>query len=486
MELKQTMNKQANAITIQTSSLRPVRKHGTFTEAVAAAIGRSILPVCLSLSLSSCSNSTKEVVGDSTETVRELPVVSVQLKTLDRVDQIPGEIEAYQDVAIYPKVPGFIKWIGVDRGSVVKKGQLMVGLIAPELHAQTNEAYSKTQAVSGQLHEAESRLASAKAQVLEVTAKLEGDNDTYTRTREASLVPGVVSANEVIVLEKIVAADREKLRAWQENVRAAQNAVTALKNSVVSQGQATKNYADIADYLTIAAPFDGYITERNMHVGSFVGPLGKGAYPPIVRIQQLNLLRIIAPVPEIDTSGVIPGAKVQFTVSTHPGEKFTGTVARLGNYLDQKTRTMPVELNYWNHDNRVLPGMFCEVYWPTKRQHPTMFVPLTAVETNSTIETFVCRINRDNKIEWVKVKRGQMMGNMVEIFGDINQGDKVALHGSDELKQGTEVKPIDVDRRTAEAEPEPRPVYHSEGTPMVTPNPDREQSFRSHDSDSTR
>jgi len=443
---------------------------------------RFCLPVCISLSLCSCSNSTKEVIGDQADAVRELPVVAVQSKILDRVDQIPGEIEAYQDVAIYPKVPGFIKWIGVDRGSIVKKGQLMMGLIAPELWDQTNEAHAKMQAVSGQLHEAESRLASAKAQVLEVTAKLEGDNDTYTRTKEASLVPGVVSANEVIVLEKIVAADREKLNAWNENVRAAQNAVTAFKNSVQSQGQATRNYHDIADYLTIAAPFDGYITERNMHVGSFVGPLGKGAYPPIVRIQQLNLLRIVAPVPEIDTSGVIPGAKVQFTVSTHPGEKFTGTVARLGNYLDQKTRTMPVELNYWNHDNRVLPGMFCEVFWPTMRQHPTLFVPLTAVETTSTIETFVCRVNRDNKIEWVKVKRGQMMGNMVEIFGDINQGDKVALHGTDELKQGTEVKPMEVDRRTAEASPQPRPSYHSVGAPMVTPDPEREKSFRGSES----
>lgn len=131
-----------------------------------------------------------------------------------------------------------------------------------------------------------------------------------------------MSANEVIVLEKIVAADREKLNAWNENVRAAENAVRALKNSVQSQGQATANYRDIADYLTIAAPFDGFITERNMHVGSFVGPLGKGAYPPIVRIQQLNSAHRHVPVPEVDTSGVIPGAKVQFTVSTHPGERF--------------------------------------------------------------------------------------------------------------------------------------------------------------------
>lgn len=437
-----------------------------------------LLLLTASSSLTSCSNSSKEVVGDQTEAIRELPVVAVQQKTLDRIDQFPGEIEAYQDVAIYPKVPGFIKWIGVDRGSIVKKGQLMVGLIAPELFAQRNEAFSKTEATSGQLHEAESRLASAKAQVLEVQAKLDGDNDTYTRTKEASLVPGVVSPNEVIVLEKIVAADKQKLSAWKENVRAAENAVRALKNSVQSQAQATKNYQDISDYLTIAAPFDGYITERNMHVGSFVGPLGKGAYPPIVRIQQLNLLRIIAPVPEIDTSGVIPGAEVQFTVSTHPGEKFTGKVARLGNYLDQKTRTMPVELNYWNHDNRVLPGMFCEVYWPTKRPRPTLFVPATAVETTSTIETFVCRVNRDNKIEWVKVKRGQMMGNLVEVFGDIKSGDIVALHGSDELKEGTPVRPTEVDKRTAEAPPRERPAYHSEGATLAVPNPDREGSFR--------
>ncbi len=440
------------------------------------------VPTCLSLTLFSCSNATKEVIGDQVDAVRELPVVTVQSKILDRVDQLPGEIEAYQDVAIYPKVPGFIKWIGVDRGSIVKKGQLMVGLIAPELFAQRNEAFAKTEAVTGQLHEAESRLSSAKAQVLEVSAKLYGDNDTYTRTKEASLVPGVVAPNEVIVLGKIVDADREKLRAWQENVRAAENQVKSLKNSVQSQNQATKNYQDISDYLTIAAPFNGYITERNMHVGSFVGPLGKGAYPPIVRIQQLNLLRIVTPVPEIDTSGVVPGAKVQFTVSTHPGELFTGQVARLGNYLDQKTRTMPVELNYWNHDNRVLPGMFCEVYWPTKRQHSTFFVPLTAVETNSTIETFVCRVNKDNKIEWVKVKRGQMMGNMVEIFGDIKEGDTVALHGTDELKQGTDVKPVPVDRRTAEAAPGARPSYHSVGASFVVPNVEREASFRSSES----
>ena len=75
-----------------------------------------------------------------------VPVVSVVKRTLFREDQLPGEIDAYQDVLIYPKVPGFIKWIGVDRGSVVKAGQLMVKMYAPEYLARRSEGMAKVAA----------------------------------------------------------------------------------------------------------------------------------------------------------------------------------------------------------------------------------------------------------------------------------------------------------------------------------------------------
>jgi RND family efflux transporter MFP subunit len=406
-----------------------------------------------------------------THEVTSVEVVPVVQRTLNRVDQLPGEIQAYQDVAIYPKVPGFIEWIGVDRGSVVKKNQWMIGLFAPELIAQKNDAESKVQSVRASLHEAEAKVQSAKAQVAEAKAKLAGDNDTYTRTEAASAVPGVVAPNEVVVLAEVVQADRERVSSYHENVRAAEKQVKALERAMAAAEQSAASYKDIRQYLIIPAPFDGYITERNMHVGSFVGPLGKGAYPPIVRIQQLNLLRIVTPVPEIDTAGVEQGAKVEFSVSTFPGRRFTGTVARLGNYLEQKTRTMPVELNYWNNDLKILPGMFCEVYWPTKRPSPTMFVPNTAVDTTSTLETFVCRIDKNNKIDWVKVTKGQMMGNRVEVFNARNKygatqpdplkpGDTVALKAGEQLKIGMMVEPRILPDEGSDREPEKRPVYH--------------------------
>lgn len=420
------------------------------------------------IALSACGEKKAEPAMSGSN-VQEVPVTCVLKQMLNRVDQLPGEIQAYQDVAVYPKVPGFIKWIGVDRGSKVKKGQLICGLIAPELIAQRKEANSREKAAKGQLHEAEAKLAAAKATLLDEKARLAGDNDTYERTKQASTIPGVVAPNEVVVLEEKVAADKERVKAWEKNVEAAENAVHSLADALAAAVKATENYKDIEDYLTIAAPFDGYVTERNLHVGSFVGPLGKGAYPPIVRVQQLSPLRIVTPVPEINTGGVLPGSPVEFTVSTYPGERFVGTVARIGNYLDQRTRTMPVELNFWNPGWRVLPGMFCEVYWPMRRHHPSLFLPPSAVNTRSTLATFVCRI-RNSEVEWVPVERGEMMGGWTEVFGDLKEGDVVALNCSDALKPHTRVKPVAVKQETADLPEQARPAYQSQGAPLAMPS----------------
>jgi hypothetical protein len=159
---------------------------------------------------------------------------------------------------------------------------------------------------------------------------------------------------------------------------------------------------------------------------------------------------------------------VEFTVSTHPGEKFKGTVARIGNALEQKTRTMPVELNYLNDKWRILPGMFCQVYWPTRRREPSLFLPPSAVETTSTLSTFVCRVNGD-ETEWVLVARGEMMDGLTEVFGNLQEGDLVALRCTDALKPHTRVKAI----VAAAAAEENRPGYNGHGTIYTTPDAER-------------
>lgn len=373
-------------------------------------------------------------------TVVSVPTVKVVSKTLFREDQLPGEINAYQDVLIYPKVPGFIKWLGVDRGSIVKQGQPMVKMYAPEYLARRTEAMAKVAAVKASLSAEESRLNDLKAELKKHQATLLADQSTYQRVYTASLVPGVIADNDVVQWAQTVEADRQDVNTFMKRVNAKAHEVAAKKEEVDAMAKSFENYADFASYLEIPAPFDGYVTERKMHVGSFVGPDGTGAYPPICRLKQLDLLRIVAPVPEVDAAGVVMGSEVQFTVSSFPDKRFTGTVARISNDLDKETRTMPVELNFLNPDFKVLPGMFCKVYWPTRRRQSSLFVPITAV-VSTPLNTFVCKIKND-VVEWVTVRKGQIMDGMVEVFGDLHEGDLVAQEGSEELDNQSRVNPV--------------------------------------------
>jgi membrane fusion protein, multidrug efflux system len=410
---------------------------------------RSILVTCLlyalMLALSyaflyGCGSHEKnEESGFEEGGAKQVVATRIESGQLKREDVFPAELLAYQDVAIYPKVPGFIKWIGVDRGSVVEKNQLMVVLEAPELVAQKNAADSKAAAARAELAESESRLKTSESRKTEVDAKLDSDSSTNDRIQAAAKVPGVVSENEAVVSAKLVEADRAAVAAQAHNVLAMQNEVHALKEKVAAAEKEADSYRDIAQYLEVRSPFYGYVTERDLHTGSFVGPLGKGAYPPIVRLQELSLLRLVAPVPEVDAGGVELGQSVGFTVSTYPGETFFGTVARIGNSLDQKTRTMPVELNVPNQKWRLKPGMFAEVHWPTRRKHETLFVPVSAVAT-TTYKPFLCVLD-GGVVKYVQVKRGLNMDDKVEVFGDLKAGQLVALDGTDELREGTRVIP---------------------------------------------
>jgi RND family efflux transporter MFP subunit len=360
---------------------------------------------------------------------------------LSRQVRLPGELQAYQDVALYSKVQGFVEEIIVDRGSVVKSGRLLARLRAPELDTQRSEAEAKVRAVQSQRVEAAARVSSIRAQRLEAEAKLAADEATYKRLKAASATPGVVAGNDVEIAERTVEADRARVQLWVENEKAAQAQIKSIEENEQALREAARSVQNIESYLRITAPFDGVITERNVHKGSLTGPAGGPASPPMLRLQQVSRLRLVIPVPEIDASSVAPGTRVNFTVPALPGETFTGVVARISRSLDAKTRTMPIELDVTNPAGRLAPGMFPEVSWPARRPRPSLFVPASAVAT-TTERTFVIRI-REGVTEWVDVKRGRAVrdqgADLVEVFGNLDPGDQVALRGTDELRPGTKV-----------------------------------------------
>ena len=370
----------------------------------------AIVVFCNSCSSNSGSPDPAANAPGATLAAPMVEVVKVASHKLSISARLPGELQPYEVVAVYPKVTAFVDSISVDRGSIVKSGQLMARLVAPELAAQRAEAQSKLQ--------------SAEAQRVEAEAKLASDQGTYERLKTASTTPGVVAGNDLEVAQKAVEADRARLDATRESAQAAKSALNSI--------------TEIEGYLQVRAPFDGVVTERNVHPGALVGPAsGTGAQTPMVRVEQANRLRLVVPVPEKYVAGMVNGAKVEFTVPAFPNQTFSGTVSRIAHAVDVKTRTMPVELDVNNGNRRLSPGMFPEVLWPVRRSEPTLFVPTSAV-ARTTEATFVVRI-RNGAAEWVNVNTGEVEGKLIEVFGDVNEGDEVAVRGTDELRPGTRV-----------------------------------------------
>ena len=396
--------------------------------------------------LTACSGGGQKPQAQATQssTPAQTPTVTVttvESRELNRQVRLPGELQAYQDVALYARVPGFVQVINVDRGSVVKQGQVLARLRAPELDTQRSEADARVRAAQSQRVEAASKVGSIRAQRLEAEAKLSADEATYQRMKAASATPGVVAGNDLEIAQRAVEAGRARIQVWNENEKAAQAQAKALEENERALREAARSSQNIEDYLRITAPFDGVITERNVHQGSLTGPSSSPTNPPMLRLQQVSRLRLVVPVPEANISGIAPGAKISFTLPSFPGETFSGVVQRISNALDAKTRTMPVEMDVSNPNRRLAPGMFPEVIWPVSRPRPSMVVPPSAVAT-TTERSFVIRI-RDGLAEWVDVKRGASMTDngkdLVEVFGDLSPGDQIAVRGTDELRAGTRV-----------------------------------------------
>ena len=227
-------------------------------------------------------------------------VVKVISKTSSSIVKLPGEFLPYENVLLHARTAGYVEQVLVDRGSVVRQGQLLVKLSAPEMAAQVAAAESKVEEANSQRVEAEAQLAAAQS--------------TYDKLKKASATPGAIAGNELVQAEKSVDAARALVRSRESAVRTAQAAVSASK--------------DLLQYLNVFAPFAGTITNRYVHPGALVGP-GNDTADGLLELQQVSRLRLVVAVPETNVASVVRGGHVTFTVPAHSGQTFSGVVARI-------------------------------------------------------------------------------------------------------------------------------------------------------------
>jgi RND family efflux transporter MFP subunit len=346
----------------------------------------------------SCRTAEKKQVEveQQEDSIPATEVINLQKGKLSSTLQIPGELIPYQQVDIYAKENSFVKKVFVDVGSEVKQGQLLVSMEAPEINSRLSEAQSNLKSI----------------QAIYISTKAH-----YDRLLETSKTPGTISPND---LDQAL-ADVKSQNARLQGAKAAYQAVAATRN-----------------YLDIRAPFSGVITARNVNPGAYVGPSGKGSDEPMFVLQEQKRLRLVISVPEMYTGLLNHKDNVSFTVKSMPDHKFTAKVKRLAGSLDLRLRAERLEMDVYNSDKKLLPGMYAEVDIPLPAKDSTFVIPKTAL-VSSTEKVFVIRVV-NQKAEWVDVKKGREANDNVEVYGNLNQGDKVVKTATDEIRNGSDIK----------------------------------------------
>ncbi|WP_197060071.1 efflux RND transporter periplasmic adaptor subunit [Sporocytophaga myxococcoides] len=322
---------------------------------------------------------------------------------------LPGELHPWNKVSIYSKVKGFVKELKVDRGSQVRKGQVLAVLDAPEVFAEFDQAKGQLSAAEGAYEESKARLIASSL--------------TYNRLLKANAIKGAVALNEL---------DQAKARMLADSA-----SVSNAKGNIDAARSHYRTKQELVNYLSITAPFDGIIIERNISPGALTGASDESSKPLFV-LEDNSRLRLTLAVPELYSNTVNKEGVVTFQVSAVPHKAFKAKFGRSAESVLDKNRVMMTEFDYNNITKELKAGMYADVQIPVVRSSPTLFVPKSAV-VNSSEEVFVIRNNK-NKAERVPVKKGIALDTLVEVFGDLSKGDIILKEGSEEIRDGQKLR----------------------------------------------
>ncbi|HEY0795179.1 MAG TPA: efflux RND transporter periplasmic adaptor subunit [Acidisarcina sp.] len=355
------------------------------------------------------------------------PVAMVMRAPLTNSLSVAGEFLPFQEVELHAKVAGYIRHISVDIGDRVRAGQVLATLDVPELTAQVEGADAGVRQTQEQIERAKSEMERARA-------NYDAVHSGAQRLQQVSDArPGLIAQQE---LDDALAKDRGAAA----QVDSAKSALSAVQQQLGVSRADRQHYSALADYSRISAPFSGVVTWRYADTGALIqaGTSNTGSMP-VVKVAQVDTLRLRLPVPETLAAFVRAGDTASIHVQAL-GETFAGKVTRRTDALDSSTRTMQVEIDVPNGDGKLSPGMYADVTLNIQRAGDALVVPIQAVDQSGS-QPFVMLVDSANKVEKRAVRIGVLTANRIEILSGLNVGDKVIVANLGAFSEGENVTP---------------------------------------------
>ena len=307
---------------------------------------------------------------------------------------LPGNIQPYNRAAIFARVNGYVKSWDHDIGSSVKAGQVLATIDAPDLDQQLSQANATLASVKANEHFA-----------------------TLTANR-----------NNILVQKQIVA---QQLADQTAADAAAKKAVVDANEANVRQLEAMQSFK------TLAAPFDGVVTARNVELGALISSGGSGQ--PLFEVSDLHRVRIYVQVPQSFSAGLVPGVKATFEMPQYPGAQFDATLSHVSKSMNATSHTMQVELQADNAAGKFFAGSYCNVHFEIPNDANLVTIPSTALVTGNQ-GTQVATLDSNNKVVLKKVQLGRDLGDSVEVIAGLSPSDRIINNPPETLAAGDTVR----------------------------------------------
>jgi RND family efflux transporter MFP subunit len=317
--------------------------------------------------------------------------------------ELPGQLQAYNDAAIYARVPGYLKSWNEDIGARVKAGQVLAVIDAPELDQELAQAQANLATVQANL-----KLAKVTA---ERFMDLAGD-DAVSK-QDADEKSGDLAAKTAAV--KAAEANVQRLQAME-------------------------------GFKRIVAPFDGVVTARNANIGALVNA-GAGANPgsALFNVSDVHLLRVYVQVPQSSSAQVKSGMKAGLALPQYANRTFPATVVSDAGAVSSQSGALLVELEVQNPDGALKPGDFAQVRFDLPPASGVVRVPASALIFRSA-GLQIATVTPDGRAHLHPASVARDLGAQVELNGGVGPGDRVIDTPPDSLQDGDLVRIAEPER----------------------------------------
>lgn len=362
-------------------------------------------------------------------------------RELPRFFEATGSLAGDQQTDVAPQTSGKVVAIGVDIGSYVKRGQMLVRLDESELKLRVDQAAAQVEQAKAAVRQSEEKIGLRSGQAFDpnkvaevAAAKVALDLAEKNLKRAEKLIEsGDVSRS--FYDDQRARRDQLKEQYEVQVAQARQNYAgvdvsrTNVANAQAALALARKNLS----YAVIPAPIDGFVSERTADLGEYVSPQQK-----VVTIVRTNPLRIRIDIPEQAIPEVKVGQSVSITTSAWPDKNFAGRVARIAPNVSAQSRTLTVEAEIENSGNALKPGQFATVRLLQERAELAVLVPSRAVVNDAGVSRVY--VIKNGHAEQRLVQTGQTDGDLIEIRSGIAADELVATSNLEQLSDGIAVK----------------------------------------------